>query len=152
MKKMLITICLLIGMLMMQGCCTVMSGKTQDIPVTSTPSGATIITAEGLSITTPGVLRLKRNTVHTLTAEKSGYSTQSKALKRKLNGWLWADIFWDFGLITGSIDFMTGAAYKLEPETVHFNLYKNILINKKEGLVLQEKILLDGKTVQFYSR
>ena len=125
MKKSMITL-LVAGMLMVQGCGTIMCGSTQDVAITSVPPGATVTAQNGVLVITPGVLTLKRKDIHVLTATFPGYTAQAKVLERKLNGWLWADFFWDFGIITGSIDFATGAAYKISPNVVNFKFTKEV--------------------------
>jgi len=101
-----------------------MSGDSQRVAITSSPLGAKVTTEDGVMINTPGVLTLKRKEAHTLTAELPGYATQSMTFKREWNGWLWADLLWDFGIITWPIDFGTGSAYQLKPKAVDFELKK----------------------------
>jgi len=115
----IITISLL---MLLGGCCRIMTGTDQEIPVTSYPTGAKITTTNGQSFSTPTAIYLKRKKECTLTAEYLGYKTQSIILRRKWNNWLWADLFWDFGIISWPIDFITGSAYEFHPKNVHFTL------------------------------
>lgn len=122
MKKQMLTIILLIvvGMLISAGgCATIMSGSTQRIPVTSIPSGARVTTENNVSITTPGVLILTKKDAHILTARYAG-RTKTLTFKRKLSGWLIADVLWDFGIFTIPIDFASGSAWVLHPKAVCF--------------------------------
>jgi hypothetical protein len=123
MKTVILTICLVLAMLV-GGCCSIMCGDSQRVAITSSPLGAKVTTEKGVMITTPGVLTLKRKEAHTLTAELPGYETKSMTFKRVWNGWLWADLLWDLGIITWPIDFGTGSAYKLKPTAVDFELKK----------------------------
>src|SRR2546430_4624575 len=68
-------------------CGTVVHGGTQGLPVTSNPSGATarLSCADGTraEAVTPGTLLLRRNVENcSVTVEKSGYRSQSVALRR----------------------------------------------------------------------
>ena len=69
------------------GCGTVTHGGKQRLPVTTTPPGATAraACADGTSVqvTTPAALVIARNAEGcTVTVEKSGYATQTIALRR----------------------------------------------------------------------
>ena len=107
------------------GCATIMSGNKQKIPVTSRPAGATVTCDNGTMIITPGSVILSTKEVHTLVATLPGYEPQQKALFKKLNNWVFADILWDFGIITIPIDLISGAACELQPKEVRFSLKKN---------------------------
>jgi len=129
MKTVLLTICLVL-VSMASGCCSIMCGDSQRVAITSSPLGATVTTEDGVMITTPGVLTLKRKEAHTLTAELPGYVTKSMTFTREWNGWLWADLLWDLGIITWPIDFGTGSAYQLKPKAVDFKLRKEAAWNR----------------------
>ncbi|MBA7615626.1 hypothetical protein ES703_22910 [subsurface metagenome] len=123
MKTVILTICLVLAS-MAGGCCSIMSGDSQRVAITSSPLGATVTTEDGVMINTPGVLTLKRKEAHTLTAEMRGYVTQSMTFEREWNGWLWANLLWDLGIFTWPIDFGTGSAWQLKPKAVDFKLIK----------------------------
>ena len=117
MKNKKTTLVLLLCSLVMltgSGCCTIISGSTQDIPISSTPPGATVTADDGTSITTPGTLVLKRKTAHTLVAEYPGHEQQQKKLKKKLNNWVWGNILFG-GIIGLAIDMVSGAVNELKP-------------------------------------
>jgi len=118
----LLGLALTLGMLPTSGCCLIMTGTHQRIPVASTPVGATVTTDDGQTIITPGALDLKKNKEYVLTAEYPGRLSQSQELVRKWNNWLWLDLLWDLGIITWPVDFLTSAGYEIYPKTVHFSL------------------------------
>ena len=98
------------------GCCTAITGKYQNIPVTSNPPGAKVTASStGNSIITPSSFNLVRNRDHILVAEYPGYEPQEKELKHKLQGLFWSNI-----LLTGPIGMMVdssnGASEKLTPK------------------------------------
>ena len=121
MNRAILTICIVLASLA-GGCCSIMSGDSQRVAITSSPKGATVTTEDGVMITTPGVMHLKRKEAHTLTAELPGYVTKSMTFEREWNGWLWADLLWDLGIFTWPIDFGTGSAWQLKPKAVNFKL------------------------------
>ena len=102
------------------GCCTIATGKYQNIEVTSEPPGAKVRADNGTSITTPGKFKLARNQNCTLVAEYPGAEPQRTELKHGLQGWFWGNIL----LIspTGcAIDIASGASDELIPCKVHFD-------------------------------
>ncbi len=99
MKQTIFTIVLCIAVVLFAGCTTTISGKYQNIPVTSEPNGATVTAGTGDSITTPGSFSLLRNQDHTLVAESPGYEPIEKQLIHQREEWFW---------------------YELVPKKVHF--------------------------------
>lgn len=126
MKKLLLTICLLF----VSGCCSLFVGDSQDIPITSIPSGATVKTDDGQTLVTPGHFRLKKDKDYALTTELEGFRTQTCKLERKWHNMLWLDLVWDFGIITWPIDFATRSAYEIYPKTVSFKLVETSHLKK----------------------
>jgi predicted small secreted protein len=92
MKKTILIANLLIAAILMSGCATIVTGKYQNISVTSEPTGALVRADNGMSITTPGSFKLMRNQRYTLIAEYPGAEPQQKKLKRGLQGWFWGNI------------------------------------------------------------
>jgi len=121
MKRLILATVLFLGAFLMQGCCSIMCGDTQKVPVSTNPPGIMVGDETGQMIITPGVLVLKRSENHIITAMYPDGESQTVALKPSLNGWLWADFFWDFGIITGTVDLATGSAWTLKPKTIQFN-------------------------------
>lgn len=88
------------------GCGTILHGSRQDIRVETDPPGATA-SAEGQTITTPGVLKLHRKaTGLEVVVEKEGYVTRRVALVRKDAGSDWKNIvFAPVGFAVGAVTF-----------------------------------------------
>ncbi len=123
MKRWSATVVGAISLLFAAACATIMSGGTQKIKISSTPPGATV-TADpgGYRVTTPAEMALPRKDgPYRLKFEKEGYAPVEVDLTPGTNGWVWANILIG-GLIGLAIDYSTGAAYTLSPETVHANL------------------------------
>ena len=125
MRKMLITICLMVGIVLVQGCCTLISGTTQRVTVHSNPPGACVTAENGQLVITPGILSLERGKSHLLTAKAEGYSKQTYPIHRQFNPIFLTNIWWGAGfLIAGPIDIISGAAWKLTPDTVYIHMAK----------------------------
>lgn len=112
------------------GCCRIMTGTKQEIPITSNPKGATITLNNIQSKVTPDVLSISRKGQYNITAEFQGYKSQTIKLKRNINNWLLADLLWDFGIITWPIDFISGSAYDYSPKSIHFELEPDHIISE----------------------
>ena len=120
MKNTILVTSLLIAAVLLSGCATIVTGKYQDVSVTSDPPGAKVSTTDGLSVTTPGTLKLARKQCYTLTAEYPGAQPQQKELKREVQGWFWGNFL--IVSVTGCVtDLASGSAYKLIPDKVNFN-------------------------------
>ena len=118
--------------LLIVGCATILHGTKQNIAVSSVPTGAKVIVKGVHMATTPAAVELSRKESHIiLRFEKEGYELVEVALIRSTDGWIAGNIFFG-GLIGLAIDFMNGAAYKLNPSDV------NVLMAelKKQGMNL----------------
>lgn len=119
------------------GCATVIHGVHQDVRVETDPPGATA-SADGQTITTPGVLKINRQSkTFEIFVEKEGYVSLRVPLTRRYAGPYQAN--WFFGLIGGAVtksyagvlalpvaavgvDIATGAAYRIEPSKIFLRL------------------------------
>lgn len=99
------------------GCGTIIQGTSQEVSVSSNPSGAAISINGQQMGTTPASLNLSRKDRHTVRLDLSGYQPYEMALSRGVSGWVWGNIV--FGGIPGlAIDAISGGMYKLTPEQV----------------------------------
>ena len=102
------------------GCATLTNGSHQDIPIASSPPGATVRSLSGQVCVTPGKLRLKRNKDHVLTATLPGHRAKRQSLSRELDGIIFGNLI--FGGIPGAaVDLASGSANRLVPNRVHFD-------------------------------
>lgn len=103
------------------GCATIMQGSTQQVSMSSSPTGAEI-TVNGRNLgVTPAAIELKRKDNHVIRVQMDGYQPYEVALARSVSGWVWGNIV--FGGIPGlAVDAITGALYKLSPEQIMANL------------------------------
>jgi|GEM_PF-2378450 len=109
-------VCALVG----SGCATIVSGRNQDIHVTSNPPGVKVKADNGVEVTAPGDVTLARNKPHTLLAHCEGSEPQRRELECGVNGWLFGNILFG-GLIGIVVDMASGAHGELSPKAVHFD-------------------------------
>ncbi len=107
---------LLTFLAVLPGCATIIHGSNQDISISSNPPGATVLTADGGSFTTPAKINVKRNKDHVFCVTKPGFHTEQVAGTSVLSGAVFANIVLG-GIIGGIVDASSGAAWRIEPET-----------------------------------
>lgn len=106
---------------LLYGCGTVINRTKQTVYLQSDPPGATAIINGVTRVTTPASVKLKRGKDHHISFEREGYQPTTAMIDRELSGWVWGNLLLG-GLIGLAIDFGSGGAYKLEPETVMVTL------------------------------
>lgn len=106
-------------------CATIISGKTQDILVSSLPPGATVTAnPTGEHVITPAKLTLRRDEApYRLSFRLDGYEPYNVTISSATNGWVYANLLLG-GIVGLIVDFATGAATKLQPEEVNANLVR----------------------------
>jgi len=124
--------------LLAQGCGTILYGTRQEITISSTPPEAEA-TVDGVTVTTPAILSLKKNKDYAVTVKKEGYQEAQAQIKRSLNGWttLLGNIVWYVPYVPGHvpfipgtyaiavlIDLLAGGGWTLEPDAVNVTLEK----------------------------
>lgn len=97
-------------------CATIIQGRNQDVLITSNPSGAEA-GIDGIKVVTPATVSLNRKKSYAIKIQKEGYKSKSSVISKGYSGWLWGNAIFG-GLIGLTIDFITGARYKLIPESV----------------------------------
>lgn len=117
------------------GCATIVGDSAQLVPISSSPSGATVLikdetNSELYSGATPTTVPLKKSDgsyfggkSYTVVVSKPGYQTQTIPIKAGVNGWYVGGNFIFGGLIGWLIvDPLNGGMYTLSPGTVHASL------------------------------
>jgi len=142
-KNMRKFVCLLaISTILIGGCATIVGDKTQLVPITSTPSDASILItdergAELFKGTTPTSVTLQKSDgsywgkkSFTVKITKAGYETQIIPITAKANGWYIGGNFIFGGLIGWFVvDPFNGGMYKLSPEQITSALGEKVAHN-----------------------
>lgn len=123
-------------------CASIVSGRSQHIPVITNPSGA-IITVGTMKQVSPATFILdRRQEVYMVKVEKEGYESVEVTLKKGVNGWVFGNIIFG-GIIGLVIDIASGSASKFTPDEVEVNLVTKSLSHKD----LKDKDILFVKLV-----
>jgi hypothetical protein len=133
MKKLICTLALSASLL--TGCATIVGDKTQLVPISSTPSDATIVIsdekgAEVYKGKTPTSVTLQKSDgsywggkSFTVKISKAGYETQTIPITSNANGWYIGGNIVFGGLIGWFIvDPLNGGMYTLSPEQISSSL------------------------------
>ncbi|QDU34865.1 PEGA domain protein [Poriferisphaera corsica] len=119
-----LAICFCAAILLLQtGCATIISGTTQDITISTEPSGA-ILNVNGMTLESPATVTLSRKNNHVVEVTKPGYQTTQVNIEKGLNGWVFGNIVFG-GIIGGVVDIATGSINNLNPGDIHLNLAKS---------------------------
>lgn len=121
MKRLGISVGLLLLMVLLSNCSTVLNTTTQDIEIKSVPANAKI-TIDGKKFgTTPQVVNIDRGSVHVVKLDLDGYEPYETQLTKKISIWFWGNAL--NGFIPGMIvDMFTGSMYNLLPEGISVEL------------------------------
>lgn len=140
MKNSLFLLFIFLTTLVIAGCAAIIHGSHQDIAVNSVPNGAKVIVMGVHKATTPAVVTVKRSNPNIiLKFEKEGYEPVEIALTRSVDAWIVGNII--FGGVIGLIvDFASGSAYKINPNSITANLPAIQSIN--ESTINPKAILL----------
>ncbi len=101
-------------------CASIVHGTRQKIAVSTNPPGAIISDGEN-TVQSPGTMNLKRNQDYILTITKPGYETETVKITHVISGAVAGNILAG-GLIGWGVDAVSGAQWRLEPETITVNL------------------------------
>lgn len=117
----LISFAVLAGCISLTGCASILNGPRQKVTVTTDPAGA--IVSDGKNCwTTPATISLPRKQAHPLFISKAGYKIASVRLKQVASAAVLGNILLPGGFIGLGIDSLSGAHFKLVPDTLHIKL------------------------------
>jgi len=104
------------------GCATIIHGTSQEIGISSNPSGAEASLSPGnVKVTTPGTITLKRNKDYAVNVKKDGYEDAGATISSSASGWMWGNILLG-GLFGLAIDLASGGGYSLDPQNINVDL------------------------------
>jgi uncharacterized protein YceK len=124
-----------ITVLSVSGCATIIHGTQQEVGISSTPTGASVLIDNTEKGVTPVVAKLKRKDNHTVRIQLAGYQPFETTLTHNVSGWVWGNIAFG-GLIGLAVDAVSGGIYKLTPEQVSGSLQTGhaSVLKKDSGL------------------
>ena len=142
-KGLIIIICVSIS----TNCATIINSTTQKIDIRSDPPDAEIwIDGAKLVEKSPTEITLERKNSYFVKIIKGGYEPTEIKIERKSSGWIIGNIFLG-GLIGCGIDFLSGGAYDLTPESLDVNLTK-IQAYHGETIMVPEESLENLKKIR----
>jgi len=108
------------------GCATIIKGTSQDVSVSSTPAGASVLIrsnagADVFQGTTPASAKLAKKREYTVTVSNPGYEDVRVAITQSFEGWFIGNLLCG-GIIGGVIDAVDGAMWNLEPNMINVTL------------------------------
>ena len=96
-------------------------GFSQEINVSSIPSGAAVLIDNHYKGNTPVLVLLKRRDVHQILVKKDGYLPYEVSTKRDLSHWIYGNLI--FGGTVGFLtDAISGSMFNVKPEAIHAEL------------------------------
>jgi hypothetical protein len=144
-------LCLLAtSMSILSGCATILNGGSEDIPISSVPSEATVKILDKnnqvfWSGVTPATVSMKRGAgffqgaSYQIEISKKGFATQTVTISSDLNGGWYILGNLIFGGVIGwlIVDPLSGAMWTLSPDRVNANLQEQASwLRDKHGLVI----------------
>jgi hypothetical protein len=105
-------------------CATIIHGSSQDLAISSNPSGATVTVDGQPAGKTPVIAKLGRGDTHKIRIELPGYEPYETAVTKSVSGWVWGNVLFG-GLIGLAVDAISGGLYYLNPEQVQGEMRKS---------------------------
>jgi hypothetical protein len=107
--------------LAISACASIMHGTSQDVGISSSPTGASVSIDNQSPGQTPYIAHLSRKDNHVIKLALDGYAPADLTVTRKTSGWVWGNIVFG-GLIGLAVDAITGGLYNLTPEQLSATL------------------------------
>jgi len=98
-------------------CATIFHGKSQTININTDPPGAHVVVG-GNTFVTPAEITLRRDESYSIVAEKPGYQQATANIEHSVEWYTFLGNIIFGGLIGWAIDFSSGSAYELSPESI----------------------------------
>jgi hypothetical protein len=125
-----------LGAVLLASCASIIHGTSQDIGISSSPTGAKVTIDNQLGGNTPYVAKLSRKDNHIVKIELDGYQPAELTLTKSVSGWVWGNIVFG-GLIGLAVDAISGGLYNLTPDQLQATLAtqtKTSLAATKDGI------------------
>jgi len=105
------------------GCSTIVNGTSQAVSISSDPPGARVEVDGNMRGSTPISIDLKRKSNHLVTITLDGYQAEQISINKVISGAVAGNIIAG-GFIGWGVDAISGAQYKLKPDTIAVVLRK----------------------------
>lgn len=112
---------LVASVMSLSACASIMHGTSQDIGISSSPTGASVTVDNSTKAQTPFVAKLSRKDNHIIRVAADGYAPADLTLTRSTSGWVWGNVMFG-GIIGLAVDAMTGGLYNLTPDQLSTTL------------------------------
>jgi uncharacterized protein YceK len=132
-KYVLLSLCIV---LLATGCATIILSSTQQVGISSSPTGASVTIDDEPKGETPIIAKLSRKDNHVIKIEMEGYEPFEIKTTRSTSGWVWGNIVFG-GLIGLAVDAITGGMYVIKPEQIETELKKQ----ESSGFLYQKDAL-----------
>jgi hypothetical protein len=96
------------------GCALMVHGQRQNVSVATEPPGASVIIS-GQQVSSPGEVNLLRNRDYQVVASWPGGRTATATIYSEFS---WVTVFNLVPVVGQAVDFLTGAAWELDPDVV----------------------------------
>ena len=103
------------AVLLLTGCATLFTGKSQEVTFRSEPEGATVTVTGKILGRTPLTTMIPKDKNQVLTFELDGYKPFTTQLSTQLEGWFWGNIVIG-GFFGSTTDSATGAMHHYSPD------------------------------------
>jgi len=113
------------AMAISSGCATIVHGTTQDINITTDPTGADLNLDGTEHYKSPAKITMKRKDDHIVEVSMEGYQKEIVNIKSVVSGAVAGNIIAG-GLIGWGVDAATGGQYRLVPENVDLRLHPTV--------------------------
>jgi len=112
---------IIVALVLSSGCATIIHGTTQDIAITTDPSGAELNVDGQERYKSPAKINMKRKDDHIVEVTMDGYQKETVNIKSVVSGAVAGNIIAG-GLIGWGVDAASGGQYRLVPENIDLRL------------------------------
>ena len=110
-----------LGLSLLSGCATVISGTNQTLTFNSEPEGAEVYLDGAMIGTTPVSVSVSKNEKDSFMVKKDGYKAVTQDVTTSFDEVALLNIFWDLS----TTDMVSGAAFEYEPNSYFVKLSKD---------------------------
>ncbi len=116
---------------LLTSCATIVSGRYQTVPISSSPSGACVFIDNQPVGCTPLKAVLSRKDDHLVVVNLEGYEPFEIYLTKGLNGWVFGNLLFG-GLVGVGVDVVSGSVYKFDPKQLDIQMRPEDIVYRQE--------------------